>query len=286
MAEPARVLAIDWLAACRKAATGLRAMLADTPFGARRVAETGRTGEGGDRTLIIDAAAEQLIFDELELLYEAGARFTVVSEERGTVDYGDDGLLVVVDPIDGSLNAKRGMGHHALSIAVADGPTMADVFFGYVFDFGPGEEWYATRGGGAYLDDVLITDAPAERQTADGRLELVAVESADPRYLAQSSDALVEHVHRIRAMGSIAIALCQVALTRVDGMATLWRSRAVDAAAAQLIVREAGGLVAFPAFEDPLGAPLDLLPHSPVVAGRTPQTLARLATLSTFQQPR
>jgi myo-inositol-1(or 4)-monophosphatase len=80
-------------------------------------------------------------------------------------------------------------------------------------------------------------------------------------------------------MGTIAVSLCQVAATRVDGMATLWRCRAVDAAAAQLIVRESGGLVAFPAMEAPLGAPLDLLPHSPVVAARTPEALAQLATV-------
>jgi myo-inositol-1(or 4)-monophosphatase len=158
---------------------------------------------------------------------------------------------------------------------------MADVVFGYVYDFGPGEEWRATLGGGAFLDDVEIVDVPDERRAADGRLELVAVESAHPHYLAASSDALVEHVYRIRAMGSIAIALCQVAPTRVDGMATLWRSRAVDAAAAQLIVREAGGIVAFTGFDDPLGAPLDLEPHSPVVAGRTPDAIARLSTLAT-----
>ena len=51
----------------------------------------------------------------------------------------------------------------------------------------------------------------------------------------------------------------------------------MDAAAAQLIVREAGGFVAFTGFEDPLGAPLDLLPHSPVVAARTPQAGLRRA---------
>jgi len=66
----------------------------------------------------------------------------------------------VIDPIDGSLNAKRGLRHHALSIAVADGPTMADVRFGYVFDFGPEEEWWASSGSGAFLDGERI-DAPA-----------------------------------------------------------------------------------------------------------------------------
>ncbi len=281
MAEPAPALDIDWLGACRNAASELGRLLDRTPFGTRRTAETGVTGEGGDRTLVIDAAAEQLVFDELERLHRDGARFSVVSEERGTVDYDGEGLLVVVDPIDGSLNAKRGLGHHSLSVAVAEGPTMADVIFGFVFDFGPGEEWYAVRGEGAYLDGRRIVDVPAERRAADGRLELVAIESAHPQYLVASSDALVEHVYRIRAMGSIAIAICQVATGRVDGMATLWRSRAVDAAAAQLIVRESGGIVAFTGFDDPLGAPLDLLPHSPVVAARSEDAIARLSTLAT-----
>jgi myo-inositol-1(or 4)-monophosphatase len=54
----------------------------------------------------------------------------------------------------------------------------------------------------------------------------------------------------------------------------------VDVAAAQLVVREAGGLVSFPVYEDSLSAPLDVVPHSPVVAARTSGTLADLATLA------
>jgi len=108
---------------------------------------------------------------------------------------------------------------------------------------------------------------------------MITIESADPRWIAPKVQALGETVYRLRAIGSIAISLCQLAPTRVDGMLTLWRTRAVDVAAAQLIVREAGGLVAFPAFEDPLGAPLDIEPHSPVVAARTPASLARLSAI-------
>ena len=280
MSVPAAALAHDWLGACRRARTGLATMLAAASTQAARVAETGVTGEGGDRTLVIDAAAEQLVFDELERVHDAGARFTVVSEERGTVDYGGDGVLVLVDPIDGSTNAKRGMGHHAVSIAVADGPTMADVCFGFVYDFGSAEEWRAERGGGSFLNDAPLVDVPPERRRDDGRLELVAVENADPRWLAASSEALVATTYRVRALGSIAISMCQVAPTRVDGMATLWRSRAVDCAASQLVVRESGGLVAFTSYDDPLGAPLDLAPHSPVVAARTQDAIDRLATLA------
>src|SRR5215210_5448098 len=140
----------DWLAAARRAADQIAAMLAAHPTTAARVRETGSRGQGGDRTLLIDEAAEDAVFAELERLHREGARFTAISEERGYVDFGGDGTIVVVDPLDGSLNAKRGMSHHAVSIAVAEGPTMADVTFGFVRDFGPAEEWIARRGGGAW----------------------------------------------------------------------------------------------------------------------------------------
>src|SRR4051794_36367442 len=139
----------DWLGACRAAAEGLRSVLRDHPTSRERVIETGETGGGGDRTLVIDAEAEDRVFTQMEALHDEGARFTVVSEERGTVDFGSEDVLVVVDPIDGSLNAKRGLPHHALSVAVATGPTMADVVFGYVYDLGPGEEWRGAPRGGA-----------------------------------------------------------------------------------------------------------------------------------------
>jgi myo-inositol-1(or 4)-monophosphatase len=272
----ATILQHDWLGACRASAQALEAILAGSLAGTERTVETGSRGEGGDRTLVIDADAEEAVFEQLARLHDGGARFTAISEERGRVDFGDDGVLVVIDPIDGSLNAKRGLHAHAISIAVADGPQMADVLFGYVYDYGAREEWRAVRGEGARLNDVPLRNPAPERRTEDGRLEVVCVESAAPRWLARASDGLVEHVHRVRALGSIAISLCQVAPPRVDGMCSLTASRAVDGAAAQLVVREAGGLVAYPGFDDPLGAPLDLEPHSPVVAARTPDGLARL----------
>ena len=278
MARSPALSQADWLGACRAAVAGLRAVLREHPTSAERVIETGTRGEGGDRTLVIDQQAEDIVLEQLERLHDAGARFTAITEERGVVDFGDDGVLVVIDPIDGSMNAKRGLTHHALSIAVADGPTMAEVRFGYVFDLGPAEEWRAEHGAGAFLDDVPVEPQP-ERRTADGKLELIAIESADPRWLAAASERLCEAAHRVRAVGSIAISLCQVAPTRVDGMATLWKSRAVDCAAAQLIVRESGGLVCFPGMDEPLAAPLDLEPHAPVVAARTPEALEQLAGL-------
>src|SRR5690349_8983947 len=152
------VLEHDWLGACRTAAEGLRDVLVDHPTSRERVIETGERGGGGDKTLVIDAEAEDRVFAELERLHDEGARFTAVSEERGIVDFGDPRVMVVVDPIDGSLNAKRGLPHHALSLAIATGPTMADVVFGYVYDLGPGEEWRATLGQGAWLNDEPLDE--------------------------------------------------------------------------------------------------------------------------------
>ena len=284
MSATRTVLEHDWLGASRAAAAALADILRGAGTRAERVAETGTRGGGGDRTLVIDADAEAAVFAQLDALHDAGARFTAISEERGEIDYGTAGEppLVVIDPIDGSTNAKRGLPHHALSIAVADGPTMADVAFGYVFDYGPGEEWHAFRGGGAFLDGVALTAPPGERHAHDGRLELVAIESARPEYLAAAEPALSAHVHRLRALGSIAVSLCQLADTRVDGMVALWRTRAVDAAAGQLVVRESGGLVTFATEPgaDPLAAPLaDLDARLHLVAARTPESLARLAEL-------
>src|SRR5205085_2222137 len=83
-------------------------------------------------------------------------------------------------------------------------------------------------------------DPPSERRNRAGKLELVAVESASPRWLGEAGEELERTVARVRVIGSMAIALCQVAATRVDGMASLWRCRSVDVAAAQLIVPYAG----------------------------------------------
>jgi myo-inositol-1(or 4)-monophosphatase len=62
-------------------------------------------------------------------------------------------------------------------------------------------------------------------------------------------------------------------------MASLRNCRGVDAAAAQLIVRESGGVVAFPAMDDPLAAPLGVEAPSPVVAARSRETLDVLSRL-------
>jgi len=276
MASTRTALEADWLGACRRAVAGLQQTLADAPSTAERAMETGTRGSGGDRTLVLDSSAESIVVAELATIHDQGYRFRAISEERGDIDFGDGAVRVIVDPIDGSTNAKRDALHYALSVAVADGETMADVAFGFVHDFGGGEEWWAARHQGAYLNGLPLDPSRGERRARDGKLELLGIESADPRWVQHSISGLVASAHRLRALGTIAATLCQVAAARFDGMVTLRRCRGVDAAAGQLIVREAGGLVSFSDCADPLGAPLDATPSSHLVAARTIDSLHEL----------
>jgi myo-inositol-1(or 4)-monophosphatase len=261
----------EWLALCQRAAAAAQAAIDRYPRLEDREVKTGR-GEGGDMSLIIDRAAEDAIFEQLEAL---GEPLTAVSEERGRVSINGGGPVhVVIDPIDGSLNAKRGMPLYCMSIAVADGLTMGDVNYAYVHDFGTGEQWWAAHGEGAYLNGVRV---PALRTGT--RVEVLAIESGDPRRIARAAPALAATTaHRLRLIGSIALALCWVAGGRFDALLSLRSVRSVDAAAGQLLVREAGGAVLFPDIEDgDLTAPLDLDMRSTVVAAGTHTLASELA---------
>ncbi len=220
-------------------------------------------GEGGDHTLVIDRRCEDEVFAELEKLAAEGASFVAVSEERGEVVFGEGGAArVVIDPIDGSLNARRTIPSHSLSIAVADGDSMADVRFGFVHDFGAEEEFMATLGKGA-----TVGEREARVAAGDGRLEVVGLESAEPDWTVPALNSLAGHAYRLRVVGSIAITAAYVAAGRFDAFLSLRPCRSVDAAAAQLIVREAGGAIVFGdvALEE---TPLDLSARYPMAAAR------------------
>jgi myo-inositol-1(or 4)-monophosphatase len=245
------VLSADWLGICRRVVAAQREIFAGTPGSVERTVYEG-VGEGGDRSLAIDRRCEDVVFAELERLAGEGASFVAVSEERGEVAFGAGGAArVVIDPIDGSLNARRTIPSHSLSIAVASADSMADVEFGFVHDFGADEEFAARRGAGATLGGEPIR-VPAELD----KLEVVGVEAAEPEWALPALEALAGKAYRLRVVGSIAITASYVAAGRFDAMLSLRDCRSVDAAAAQLVAREAGGEAAFgdlPLTETPLG---------------------------------
>jgi myo-inositol-1(or 4)-monophosphatase len=267
------VLSADWTGICRRIVAAQEAIFEEVSGVKARTVYEG-VGEGGDRTLAIDRRCEDVVFAELETLAAEGASFVAVSEERGELSFGAGGpARVVIDPIDGSLNARRTLPSHSLSIAVASGGSMADVELGYVYDFGAGEEFAARRGGGATLNG-----SPIEVADDGDELELLGLEAAEPQRALESLGALAGKVYRLRVIGSIAITAAYVATGRLDAMVSLRPCRSVDAAAAQLIVREAGGAVAFgdlPLEDASLG--LDARYPIAAAAGERGLTIARSA---------
>jgi len=254
----------DWLAVCRDAVEDVRGVLEELPTRDEREPVVG-DGEGGDETTAIDAAAERVILERLRGIDGT----TIVSEEVGVV--GNGPLRIVVDPIDGSLNAKRGIPVFSLSIAVAEGDTMDDVVFGYVFDFGSGEEWVAERGQGATLNGADLGPIRPKEE-----IEILCFEATLTSSVAEKAASVVGLAYRLRIMGSLAISLCHLAAGRVDGVCSLKAARAVDIAAAQLLVRERALAIDLPE-NPPFGAALlDLEGRSLCVAGATPEVCDRL----------
>jgi myo-inositol-1(or 4)-monophosphatase len=261
-----------WLDLCRGAVADIGEVLRDLPTRAEREPVV-RAGLGGDDTTAIDEAAEVAVVRRLEALE---SDFMLVSEELGERTFGAGGPRIVLDPIDGSLNAKRGIPFFSLSLAVADGDTMGDVEFGYVYDFGTSEEWTATGGGGAFLNGE-----PLGAVRPKDEIEILSFEATTTAQVADKAAKLVGTAYRLRIMGSLAISLCHLAAGRVDAVCSLKAARSVDIAAAQLLVRECG--LAIDLFEaPPFGdAPLDLTGRSRVVAAGTSELCRTLANALT-----
>ncbi len=267
----AKALEVDWLSLCRSATERIRDVFQQHGTTPERAIGTGH-GAGGDETLVIDRGAEDAVFAELDAVHARGYEFTAVSEERGEIVYGDGSspVRVVIDPIDGSLNAKRLIPSYSLSLAVSSGDTMEDVQFGFVYDFGSGEEYVARLNEGATVNGEMLDVDDAGRG-----LEVVGFECARPEWIAPVAARLEGKVYRMRIIGSIALSLCYLGRTRFDGMLTANTSRSVDAAAAQLVAREAGAFVSVLGHGG-LEAPLDLDTRFRLAGARTPEGLETL----------
>ncbi len=194
-------------------------------------------GAGGDTTMEVDRVAEAVVFAELGRLAERGERFSVLSEEVGHRSFGAEYPLVLVDPVDGSLNAKQGLPLFGLMLAVLDGPAVADTYAGLVLNVNTGDEWTAIRKQGAWREGKPLEVLPR----SDGmRIQLLGLEST-PRALALAG-ALIERSSKIRILGSMALALAHTASGGLDVFCAPIPVRMFDTAASLLLIREAGGV--------------------------------------------
>jgi myo-inositol-1(or 4)-monophosphatase len=228
----------DWLPVFRAIAAEIRAAVAPLA-GTTRGREVVGRGAGGDQTIYLDQLAEQIAVVHLERAYRSGFRFQLVSEELGERDFGGESLILV-DPLDGSFNAKMGLPYYAVVLAATQGDRFQDVRLGYVQNLVTGDEFHAVAGAGAFRNGLpLRPDPPA----FDGRtIPLVQVDAPsgiDPR---DGAAPIVARAEKIRQLGSAALNVCHTATGGIALQATPALVRGFDLAGPLLVLREAGGV--------------------------------------------
>ncbi|HEY8677557.1 MAG TPA: inositol monophosphatase family protein [Candidatus Dormibacteraeota bacterium] len=228
----------SWLPIFRAIAADVRAAvapLAGTPKGREVVGQ----GAGGDGTIYMDQLAEAVAVRHLEQAYRSGLRFHLVSEELGERDFGGS-PLVLVDPLDGSFNAKQGLPYYAVVLALTEGPFLKDVSLAYVQNLVTGDEFHAQAGGGAFRNGQALAVAAPD---FDGRsfpvVQLDAPTGVDPR---SKSSAILAHAEKVRQLGSAALNLCHTATGGITLQVTPAPVRAFDLAGPLLILAEVGGV--------------------------------------------
>ena len=194
-------------------------------------------GAGGDKTFPVDKWAEDIIISALEAVHAAGESFTLISEEAGIRKFGEGRKVVLVDPIDGSNNAKSGMPFFSSSLALLDGDKLSDLAAGYVVNLAMGDEFWAVRGRGAYKNGKQIRTSAAEAIT------IVAYEASSPGTDIPKLMPIIRQARRTRCFGSVALDLSYVASGALSLLVIANPARAFDYAAGMLILEEADGVI-------------------------------------------
>jgi myo-inositol-1(or 4)-monophosphatase len=236
------------LALFEKTAVAVRDAVAPIA-GPDRRARTDRPGQ-----YAIDLVADRAA---LEILGPSGV--TIVSEESGITGPHDGPITVVLDPVDGSSNAARHIPYWATSLCAMDREGM---LVGLVVNHATGTTFRAVRGGGATRDGLPLEPSPATR-VEDA---VVAISNLPGRMLSWK---------QFRALGSCALALCDVAAGSLDGYVDASSVHAPwDYLGGALVCLEAGAVV-IDAEDRPL-AIADPSARRRLVAAGTPQLLRSL----------
>ena len=217
-------------------------------------------GAGGNLTSKADDELEKAI-----LAAAAGLKLTVLSEEAGLVDQGSS-LIAVVDPLDGSRNAGRGIPFHCTSIAIGNvGGSLRTLLAGVVRNLVTGDTYTAVAGKGATANGKPVHRTPFHD---DEVMVGIIADYSD----TEIAEAHAKPDHHIRDLGSAALEMCLVGTGAMDAFIVRkpWL-RVVDIAAATLFVREAGGTVHDPLTGLDLDTPFDMSARCGVRAAHSPE---------------
>jgi len=195
------------------------------------------------RTDVVTAADRAVERQVIDALRSARPGDGVLGEEYGDsarTDGEPGAVHWVLDPIDGTVNYLYGLPQYAVSLAAeVDGVVLA----GVVINAATGDEWTATRGGGAWRDGRRL------RCSAGAELPQALVGTGfgyDAKRRAHQGvvlAGLITRVRDIRRFGAAALDLCGVGEGTLDAFyekgLNPW-----DHAAGGLVATEAGATVA------------------------------------------
>jgi myo-inositol-1(or 4)-monophosphatase len=210
----------------------------------------------GDTTRKIDAVAEEAV---THVLVESGMSFTLISEESGTRNFGKEtSETIVLDPIDGSANAIRGIPAYSLSVAAAKGKHLSDVSEALVVDLANHVFYEAELHRGATRNGDSISTSKVER-LSDSMIS-ADLNIVDLRNYMKKIIKILNMAKRKRYLGTNALEVCLVACGKYDAFVDLrGLNRVTDIAAAYLILKEGGGIIVD---ERGVNVDVELLPTS------------------------
>jgi len=204
-------------------------------------------GAGGDISRKIDIVAEKTVLDYLkEIKFDC----IVLGEECGRVELSKNpkGFLIM-DAIDGSTNAVRGIPFFCCSLAFATDNNLSSITDSVVMDLSNGEMYHATKGKGAFLNGKEIHVNEKNHFYFVVGLDMSGISQE----MLQRLSPIISASNHIRHFGAVALELAIFARGLVDVFVDLRdKLRITDIAAGYLIALEAGGFLI-----DKSGKPLD-----------------------------
>jgi myo-inositol-1(or 4)-monophosphatase len=201
---------------------------------ARASRKMGR-GAGGDMSRRIDLVAEKVVID---VVRKRGIDATIMGEECGRIE-GRNGY-VVMDAIDGTTNAVRGIPFYCCSVAYATDFRLSAVTDAAIIDLARGDLYYASRGKGAFINGRRMS---AKKESPPDPTIGINMSGVKPAVVERLAPVIAEADHT-RQFGANALEMCFLARGLLDAYIDLrGKIRPTDIAAGYLIAKEAGAKV-------------------------------------------
>jgi myo-inositol-1(or 4)-monophosphatase len=206
----------------------------------------------------------------METLAHEGRHFSVMSEEIGLVDLGSEYPRIIVDPVDGSPNAKRGLRAVGVMLSLANGPAMKDVVVGTTVDMTSGEVWSVIRGAGAFHNGLRLRPRVARHD----RIEVLGLHALPGD--VPLAWPLLRSVDTFRQLYCMSLSLAYTASGGIDVFCSSRRARVFDLTAGLLMVEEVGGAITNLNGDSITRLPVDLETRTTLLCSAHPE-LHRLA---------